>query len=357
MLIDLLEEMKTELTSYATGKDVSAGFDNKKFRHIRKLVQKHPNLSSCFPETLQRCRNLTEFWPYIKGKFSTYQERRDFLASEFNPLIDLLEDTLPLIVGVYEKLEKLGEGGFGEVFKVRNSQIDLDFAVKFLSPVFQNNKERCLERFFQEAKILFTLRHRSIIQIYDLGIANSKPWIRMEYFEGKNLNQILKEFGKIAPQKVLVLIREIAEALNYAQKEAKIVHRDLKPSNIMVARPNKFRIIDFGLGAFIENELHSRITNTKIAWGGHYTAPELISNPELLTPNLDIYSIGAIWFHLITGSPPAGTSIKDQIEEIPEISNDYKKILEKCLKNATSRYSDFSELLEDLCLIEKEMLF
>lgn len=353
MFKNLIEEIKLNLMNRATGKEYTEGFDDARYIKIKSMIFSHPILNKIENEILSKCNFLSEFWPFIKAKFPSYAERRLYISNEFDKMLKGLIDTMDTMYDTYEKLEKLGAGGFGEVYKFRNTKLNTFFAFKFLTPTFQENKEKCLQRFIQESNILFKLRHKSIIHIHDIGVFEDTPWIKMEYFEGKDLNKVLMETGKIAPKKALILIKEISDALNYAQKELNIVHRDLKPSNIMVAPKNNFRIIDFGLGAYIENDSISRLTTgSPITWGSHFTAPELISDPKLLNYSLDVYSAGAIWYNILTNRPPAGASIVDEINAIEGVTEEYKRIIIKCLKNAEQRYKNFDELVIDLSKLE-----
>ena len=163
------------------------------------------------------------------------------------------------------------------------------------------------------------------------------------------MNQILIKHGVLNPSMALSMMTALVAGMIHAHEEAGIVHRDLKPSNIMASKPNKFRIIDFGLGAFIENELHSRITKTgENVINGYYNAPELISNPKLLDKRTDIYSLGAIWYTMLTGQPPAGSSFMDNLTGIPGIRPDYIACIAACLANIDSRTESCLALFEQL---------
>jgi len=142
-------------------------------------------------------------------------------------------------------------------------------------------------------------------------------------------------------------MKNIVEAVSYAHEKG-IIHRDLKPSNIMAMKPSQFRIIDFGLGIFIENELHSRLTKTgSQTISGYYNAPELVSNPKLIDVRSDIYSIGAIWFTLLTGQPPAGSNFISELQTLG-IDERIINIIKKCLHPLHERYTNCNELLTDI---------
>ena len=203
--------------------------------------------------------------------------------------------------------------------------------------------------------MLFLLDHPSIIKIYDVGMIGPRPFIRMEYFEGKNLNEILSQTGPVPADKALVMMRNVVSAIEHAHGKG-IIHRDLKPSNIMAARPNLFRVIDFGLGIFVENELHSRLTPTgeKVS-GGLYNAPELVENPRLVDTRSDIYSLGAVWFTMLTGQPPAGSSFMELLKGKEGIDKLYYDCIEGCLRNIETRTKNCTILFNQIGILEKRM--
>lgn len=346
-ILELIAYFKNELIVYATGGGSS--ITDSEYARIRKILISIPNLEDLIPDFIRKYRSTSEFWGFIKVEYSSYAERRRYLAEVFNAMVDRLEESSFIPMMQHEDNELIGQGGFGQVFKVENKLIKMDFAIKILNPAFANGGEGNLERFFREARILFKLQHPNIIKVYDVGMMGNVPFIKMEYFEGKDLNKVLKEFGNLSSEKALVLIEEISKALSYAHNQVGIVHRDIRPSNIMVARPNQFRIIDFGLGVFLEKELVSRITRTgENIVGGHYTAPELIDNPSLLDPRSDIYSLGAVWFTALTGRPPAGSKINEQLSSIPELEKGHSNMILKCLNDIEERYQNINELLEEI---------
>lgn len=348
--VDQIEILKNELINYCTNKQTN--IDNIQYRKIRRVLLSYPLKKEIIPDFLLTCRTLQEFWIFIK-KLPHYEQRREYLNEQFNQVLDHFEFQVSRDLydfnNNYEELELIGQGGFGQVYKYKNKLLDLHFAIKIFAPAFYNGDDESLERFFREASILFKLNHKNIIKILDVGLLSTRPFIKMEYFDGIDLNKALQKKGKFDSKKSLNLILSITEALNYAHEEVNIIHRDLKPSNILVAYPNKFKIIDFGLGAFIENELFSRVTKTgESIVSGYYTAPELISNPKLLDKKVDIYSLGAIWFTLLVGLPPAGSNLKEQLVSLGTLNQKYINSILRCLTSNNKRYSSCELLLEDL---------
>lgn len=348
-LLFQMEQFKMGLVSRATGGD----FDTKEYSRFRKLILTNPNLEKVVPRFLKVCRTSDEFWGWIKAEAPSYGERRIIIANEINPILEVLEyengEGALEFSKNYEEKEVIGHGGFGMVYLYEHRLLKLDFAVKVFAPAFYESggNEKELERFFQEARILFKLNHPSIIKVYDAGLIGKRPFIRMEYFDGKNLNQILQKYGSLSTDKSIIAMSNIVEAIKHAHY-SNVIHRDLKPSNIMAATPNKFRVIDFGLGIFIENELHSRLTKTgSQTISGYYNAPELVANPKLIDKRSDIYSLGAIWYTMLSNQPPAGSNFMNVLKSM-NVPNDIINIIGKCLSPIEDRYADCKELLDDI---------
>lgn len=348
-LLILLETFKNGLVSHATG----GGYDEEEYQRTRKIILANPELEKLIPKFLKTCRTTGDFWQWIKSSSPTYDGRRQILADELNPMLDAIEyesgEGALEFNKNYEEKRIIGTGGFGVVYEYEHRLLKMPFAVKIFAPAFYEGatEHKELERFFQESRILFKLNHPNIIRIYDAGLIGKRPFIRMEYFDGKNLNEIITEFGSQTEEKSIVAMKHITSAIAHAHANG-IIHRDLKPSNIMAAKPNQFRVIDFGLGIFIENELHSRLTKTGVQTiSGYYNAPELVANPKLIDKRSDIYSLGAIWYTLLTGQPPAGSDFMSTLSALG-ISDKSITVIRKCLSPLATRYADCDELLSDL---------
>jgi len=345
--VEILERYKVQLTEKATDGDMS----NRDYIDARNFIRNHPLLINQVPRFIITCHSAREFRSFMQDEYSTYKERRTFLSITFNPLIDILDkgsvQPISSLTNDYEEIGVLGQGGFGCVYQYRNKLLEYDFAVKFFDPSFPIDEERDLIRFFQEAKILFELSHPNIIKIYDIGVSGGKPFFRMEYFKGKNLNQTLIDHGLLSPSKAKDLVLNVSQALLHAHEQ--VVHRDLKPSNIMVAYPNKFRVIDFGLGIYKEKQITSRITkHSEKASDSLYTAPELHDNPKLIDKRSDIYSLGAIWYTMLVGNAPSGIKIREKILSVDGVTAEYANVILKCLDDIDDRYKDFSEVIDDM---------
>ena len=219
------------------------------------------------------------------------------------------DDVLPMaeLHTLGEELEVLGRGGFGEVYRYRHPILDMDFAVKVFDPWFATDEDRVEgeKRFFREAKMLFRLNHPNIVRIYDVGRIKGKPFIKIEFVDGKTLDKIQQQYSNLPFANAARAMLQILSGLQYAHENG-IIHRDLKPTNVMVATEGwKCKIIDFGISAFMDTEGYTRLTKTgeQIA-GGAYIDPELTSRPGLRDVRSDIYSAGAIMYFLLCGHPP-----------------------------------------------------
>jgi hypothetical protein len=350
-LIAAVERLKNGLISAATYRDDDT-FTDTEYRKIRKHLLGHPGLKKLLPEFLTSYRNVGEFWNFIKVAYAHYDERRTFIAEALNPILNLLESNEE-IESQFEEMEWIGQGGFGTVYKYVHTHLQLPFAIKVLAPSLLGETDGNLDRFFREARILFRLNHLNIIRCYDVGMLGRRPYIKMEYFNGKDLNQALMQHGRFSANKALRATKLIAQALVHAH-EVGVVHRDLRPSNVLIAPVGQLRVIDFGLGVFVEGELISRITRTgESVVGGYYTAPELVANPKLLDPRSDLYSVGALWYTLLVGQPPGGTSLGRALQDIKDVTDAYRNAVLRCLADIDERFQSATEVVEAIQELER----
>ena len=203
-----LEQFKMSLISAATGGRLD--LEQKEYARVRKIILSLPNAENVVPRFLKLCRTTEEFWTWIKYEAPTYAERRVVLTEALNPILEMIEyetgEGALEFKRNYEEKHVIGTGGFGLVYLYEHRLLKLPFAVKIFAPSFYKGGDKELERFFQEAKILFKLSHPAIIKVYDAGLIGKRPFIRMEYFQGRNLNQVLTAFGTITPEKALDML-------------------------------------------------------------------------------------------------------------------------------------------------------
>jgi predicted Ser/Thr protein kinase len=220
-----------------------------------------------------------------------------------SPAPPAVEELGPLFPEL-EILELLGRGGMGAVYKARQKDLDRLVALKVL-PVRGSADPEFSERFIREAQALARLNHPNIVAIYDFGRRDKFHFFIMEYVDGVNLRQV-ERTGGISPQQALAIVPQICEALQYAHDKG-IVHRDIKPENILLDREGKVKIADFGLAKLMGRCQDFTLTQPGHTMGTpHYMAPEQVEHPSDVDHRADIYSLGVVFYEMLTGELPLG---------------------------------------------------
>jgi Tfp pilus assembly protein PilF/predicted Ser/Thr protein kinase len=204
-----------------------------------------------------------------------------------------------------EILELIGKGGMGAVYKARQPALDRFVALKILAPRTGGDLDFA-SRFTREARALAKLSHPNIVAVYDFGQAGSLSYFIMEHVDGPNLRQI-EQTGKLPPREALEIIPQICAALQFAHDEG-IVHRDIKPENILLDKKGRVKIADFGLAKILGSEPKDfRLTGARDVVGTpHYMAPEQVEKPQTVDHRADIYSLGVVFYEMLTGELPLG---------------------------------------------------
>jgi serine/threonine protein kinase len=204
-----------------------------------------------------------------------------------------------------EILELIGRGGMGAVYKARQKNLDRLIALKIL-PFSVNRDPAFAERFAREARALAKLTHPNIVSVHDSGQTDGLFYFIMEFVDGMNLRQLLNS-GRIAPKEALAIVPQICDALQYAHDKG-IVHRDIKPENILLDKTGMVKIADFGLAKLMGREAKDlSITDTHDVMGTpHYMAPEQVEHPLDVDHRADIYSLGVVFYQMLTGELPIG---------------------------------------------------
>lgn len=206
-----------------------------------------------------------------------------------------------------ELFQKIGAGGMGVVYRARQKHLDRIVAVKLMHQRFSRDPQ-FTERFNREARALARLSHPNIVQVYDFGMVGApgeeQCYFVMEYIDGANLQQMIGTKGLTA-QQALAIVPKLCEAMQYAHDEG-VVHRDIKPANILMDKKGRVKIADFGL-AKIAGMKDSRLTRTNQGMGTMmYMAPEQIENAKSVDHRADIYSLGVVFYEMLTGDLPMG---------------------------------------------------
>jgi tRNA A-37 threonylcarbamoyl transferase component Bud32 len=204
-----------------------------------------------------------------------------------------------------EILELIGRGGMGMVYKARQKHLDRLVALKILLPKIAGDPAFA-ERFAREARAMAILSHPHIVTVYDFGHKDTLYYFLMEFVDGATLRQLL-DGGKLASQEALAIVPQICDALQYAHDKG-VVHRDIKPENILMDRSGQVKIADFGLAKLVGQEAQGfTITGTGQVMGTpHYMAPEQFEHPLDVDHRADIYSLGVVFYQMLTGELPIG---------------------------------------------------
>ena len=349
-MLEAAGRLKQGLLAKATNGE----YPDKDYLNDVRILSSDSRVSKMLPTIVRTNRSTSDFRREMQADFKHYEDRRKFIREKIDPIIEYLEsisngeDAFTHDPQVYELGERVGYGGFGTVFKYHHKLLDMDFAIKRFEPYFASDEDTIEgeKRFFREAKILFALNHPNIVRVYDIGRYNGQPYIRMEYVEGTTIQDYIKQHGAVSFDRSKKPIIALLEGLSYAH-DKKVIHRDLKPTNFLVTKDGRFKIIDFGISAYIEADSHTKLTKTgeKVA-GGAYTDPQLENNPKLRDVRSDIYSIGAIWFYLLVGFAPMGGDIKANLIQSGHATELQSSIILKCLSNKIEdRYNSCEELL------------
>ncbi|MEO6052713.1 MAG: serine/threonine-protein kinase, partial [Chthoniobacterales bacterium] len=217
------------------------------------------------------------------------------------PSIEELSQHFPQL----EILELLGRGGMGAVYKARQKHLDRFIALKILPPSSAHDPAFA-ERFTREAQALARLSHPNIVAVHDFGQTSGFFYFLMEYVDGLNLRQLM-DTQKIDSKEALAIVPQICDALEYAHAKG-IVHRDIKPENILLGKGGNVKIADFGLAKIITPDLNDlSLTRAGEVMGTvHYMAPEQIEHPQEVDHRADIYSLGVVFYQMLTGELPLG---------------------------------------------------
>lgn len=259
--------------------------------------------------------------------------------------------------GRYEVLEQIGAGGMAIVFKAKDLLLNRVVTIKVLREQFVTDED-FIRRFRREAQSAASLSHPNIVSIYDVGKDGDTEYIVMEYVEGRNLKEIIREYAPLSADQAINLARQITGAIQNAH-ENHIIHRDIKPHNILVTTDGVVKVTDFGIARAVSS---ATVTHTgDIVGSVHYLSPEQAKGIQS-NERSDIYSLGIVLYELLTGKVPydGETPIAIALKHLqqdpeppsrlnPRISRDFEAVIMRAIaKSPEQRYSSAKELLEDL---------
>lgn len=271
----------------------------------------------------------------------------------------------PFHIPGYEIIEKLAEGGMSTVWKARQLSLDRLVAIKTMSAAYLPDED-AWQRFRLEAKAAARLSHPGIVQVYDAGEANGCPYIVMEFVEGHPLGEILLQRGRFSEREALDIAEQAARALAYAWDKDCIIHCDIKPDNLMMAADGTVKVLDLGLARFIGLQ-RQKTDGDLIVGTPNYTAPEQAEGVPDLDCRVDIYSLGATLYHMVTGRLPFAGSpgssamdrhiseyLPDPMEIVGDLQPPIVWLIEKMMvKDRAFRPAYWSVVLDDIAEVRQ----
>lgn len=244
-----------------------------------------------------------------------------------------------------EILECLGRGGMGVVYKARQKSLNRLVALKLVAPE-RVSDARFAERFTREAHALAALNHPHIVTVYDFGQAGGFYFLLMEFVDGVNLRQLLGA-RKLTPEEGLTIVPPLCEALQYAHDHG-IVHRDIKPENLLLDKAGRVKVADFGIARLLgAGSASTGLSETQPAGTPQYMAPEQKSKPQTADSRADIYSLGVVFYEVLTGELP-GRKVQPPSSKV-RIDVRLDEIVLRALENSPElRYQTAAELRTEI---------
>ncbi|MEZ6044632.1 MAG: protein kinase [Planctomycetaceae bacterium] len=321
-------------------------------------------------QDMESCSNLMVEHPRLQELYRCLNDL-DTLAPESvsignsepvsQPLVDNLTSSMlqELWIENYELLEEIGRGGMGVVYKALQTDLQRIVAIKMIRSSSLASSEE-VKRFEQEARAAEKLQHPHIVRIYEAGQIAGQPYFSMEYVPGQSLHQILRR-GPIDPRRAAELLQKICLGVHHLH-ENHILHRDLKPQNILIDQTDCPHITDFGLAKILEEDFDLTQTGAVLGTPGYMSPEQASPSTGICSAASDVYSLGAILYHTLTGRPPfAGPNPFETLMAVlesepllprklnPKIPRELELICLKCLeKKPENRFQSAQELAEEL---------
>ena len=249
----------------------------------------------------------------------------------------------------YEITALIGRGGMGAVYRGRQVHLDRPVAIKILPPGLDEEDATYSERFRNEALAMAKLNHPGLVAVYDFGsTSDGMLYIVMEFVDGTDVAHMMAEQGRLPSAHAMAITAHVCDALKYAHERG-IIHRDIKPANIMVGYDGVVKVADFGLAKMSQSGQSAGLTQSGLAMGTmHYIAPEALTLGTSVDQRADIYAMGVMLYHMLTGGLPQGMFELPSMQ-VPGLDPRYDAIISRALRNDRElRYQSVAELRRDL---------
>ncbi len=340
----------------------STGFDTM----LGKLVIDHGFITN---EELQHCNNelaaaRKEGDPgtlrdsLISNDFVT-QRQLERIRKEF----DATKSTQS--IPGYKLIKKLGAGAMATVMLAEQKSLNRQVAIKIL-PKRYSEDPNYVERFYKEGKAAAQLNHPNIVHAYEVGQAGEHHFFVMEYVEGSDVREEIKEKKRLTEDTAIEVMLQSAKALEHAHSKG-LIHRDIKPANIMLTRSGSVKVADLGLARSVDDTDLAKKEEGRAYGTANYMSPEQIRGKVDIGPPADIYGLGATCYNMVTGKTPFSgktpsdvmrghlkTPLRAPDELNPTLSSGFCQIIEMCMgKELSERYESMTDLIEDLELVKQ----
>ena len=257
----------------------------------------------------------------------------------------------------YMIIKNIGKGGMADVYLAMDTILKREVAIKVLKGELSSDAV-ALERFRREARAAICLSHPNIVDVYDVGQDGNRHYIVMEYIKGYTLKQLIQKRGALPYKEAVWLMKQLTSALMEAHRNG-IIHRDIKSQNVLIKADGTIKIADFGIA--LAHDAMQITSKDAILGSVHYLAPELTKGGQANMQS-DIYSLGIVFFEMLTGDLPfkgdqaiqiALKHVKDDIPSVrdynPKIPQAVENIVLKATsKDLTERYANAALMLQDL---------
>lgn len=274
---------------------------------------------------------------------------------------DSKEKNKQIVIDGFEMQERVGVGGMGVVYKARQLSLDRTVAIKILNRKLTKDKT-LVERFISEARAAGKLVHGNVVQVHDVGESNGNYFICMEYIDGGNLTETLRECGKLDENTVIDIAMDVAKGLEYAEIQG-IVHCDIKPDNIMLTKAGVAKIADLGIARSLSEQQEEQ--KQEVMGSPQYMAPEQAQGRKVDCRS-DLYALGCTLFRTLAGHPPFSGANSQEImrkqvyetppdirELVPELGPGLADIIEKLMaKKPEERFPSATDLIAALDALE-----
>ncbi len=275
-------------------------------------------------------------------------------------LESLFIPSLPFLIDDYQLLEVIGRGGMGIVYRALQLSLGRIVAIKMIQEHRQLGLEHRL-RFIAEAEATARLEHPGIVPVFEVSEFQGHPFFSMQYVRGETLAERLKQ-GPLPQRTAARIMVEVCRAIDYAHQQG-VLHRDLKPSNIMLDLQDQVRVTDFGLAKLANSSDHQLTRSGAVLGTPSYMSPEQATGrSSLLGPRSDVYSLGTVLYHLLTGRPPfvADSPMQLALQVLehdpprprllePSIDRDLEMIVQRSIQKPPDlRYNSAGEMADDL---------